>query len=118
MESIDFGTMLISAFVFYWLILEVEDAIWLEKIERVFNPTKEDFQIQILSNGHIYMGCPADNEREILLEKICQESPYERGYYAYWEGLESNEVSALQYQGWCDARDEVEKSPSQEISAR
>lgn len=55
---------------------------------------------------------------EKLIEEIVEESPYLRGYHAYWEGLESNEVSALQYQGWCDARDEVEKGTSPEISER
>ena len=118
MRSIDLGTMLVSAFVFYWLILEVEEAMYMEKIERMFNPTKEDFQIKFLSNGHIYMGCPADGERRKALEDLANESPYVRGYYAYWKGLESNEVSALQYQGWCDARDEVEKGAPSEISSR
>lgn len=118
MRSIDLGTILVSAFVFYWLILEVEEAIWMERIERVFNPTKEDFQIRILTNGHIYMGCPADGKREKLLEEIANESSYVRGYHAYWDGLESNEVSALQYQGWCDARDEVEKGTLPEVSER
>lgn len=55
---------------------------------------------------------------EKLLEEIIEESPYLRGYHAYWEGLESHEVSALQYQGWCDARDEVEKGTLPEVSER
>lgn len=117
-EVTTIDVILASCYLFYWLILEIDDAIYMEKCERILNPSSKDFQIQILSNGHIYMGCPEDDERILLLEQMCNESSYERGYYAYWEGLDFNEVSALQYKGWCDARDEVEKLPVEEVSQR
>lgn len=117
-QFINIVVIYLSAYMLFYLFLEVDSAIYMEKYEKIFNPTEDDYQIQVLSNGHIYMGCPAEAKRFELLKEISQESPYKRGYFAYWEGLDGNEVSAIQLKGWFDARDECEKTPENEVSSR
>lgn len=106
----DFNLMDRIFIILLFIIIIYFFCIWLE------NYFDTEIIKDIVDNWILYW--EKSEERSKMIEEIIEESPYLRGYHAYWEGLESNEVSALQYQGWCDARDEVEKLPVEQVSQR
>lgn len=99
-------TVCIVVYCFVQFTIEV---FYLRNIQEYLDSCSEDKGMQFYFNGsHIVIIDPElELERDRAIE-VANMSPYEFGYYSYWEGLEHEEIRADQLNGYLDAKFEVE----------
>lgn len=122
--SLKLTILVVSNYFLLYLCKKIYDAYLIDKF---YGPQMEGDDVMELSffenpfGGEVYcLQSKAQREADELSEILMNETPFEQGYRAYWDGLEVYEVSKAQVDGWWYARSEIEfgYTPNEVLSVR
>lgn len=100
--------VLIIIYTIYWLVYLTEDIFYRKRVEDLIEySTNSRYYLEYNGFSYYFFDEELEEARNLAIE-VSEMSPYEFGYYSYWEGLEFSEINNDQKNGYLDAKYEVE----------